>query len=226
MLRLEKIGVYVSIITLICIPICITLIFPNQSSAHPGNTAADGGHYCWTNCEYWGYTYGTRHFHNTYSAPTYSPSLYEQGITNGKKHAEEINRAYIEGSASIAGKTKGYEDGHSQKVNSSWDSTVSDVVCDKEVTFETIQQYEYKTAFQSSYETNCTLVYDAKYKTAYETAYDEGDKKFNDEELVRIAEEKANTEKRNDDIMWSVLVIGGVSIPSYYIYTTYWKSKR
>jgi hypothetical protein len=32
--------------------------------AHPGNTAADGAHYCWTNCEYWGETYGERHSHS------------------------------------------------------------------------------------------------------------------------------------------------------------------
>ncbi len=43
--------------------------------AHPGNTASDGGHYCWTNCASWGQVYGQRHFHggSSYSAPsTYS----------------------------------------------------------------------------------------------------------------------------------------------------------
>ena len=41
------------------------LIFtaPNIA-AHPGNTAPDGCHFCWTNCEIWGYTYGTRHGHH------------------------------------------------------------------------------------------------------------------------------------------------------------------
>ena len=33
----------------------------NVSYAHPGNVSYDGCHYCWTNCSYWGFTYGTRH---------------------------------------------------------------------------------------------------------------------------------------------------------------------
>lgn len=32
--------------------------------AHPGNTAADGCHFCRSNCEQWGYTPNTRHGHN------------------------------------------------------------------------------------------------------------------------------------------------------------------
>ena len=31
--------------------------------AHPGNTAADGCHYCWTNCDRYGVVYGERHCH-------------------------------------------------------------------------------------------------------------------------------------------------------------------
>lgn len=31
--------------------------------AHPGNTASDGCHYCWTNCDSWGEVYGERHCH-------------------------------------------------------------------------------------------------------------------------------------------------------------------
>ena len=31
--------------------------------SHPGNTASDGCHYCWTNCASWGETYGARHCH-------------------------------------------------------------------------------------------------------------------------------------------------------------------
>lgn len=39
-------------------------------SAHPGNTASDGGHYCWSNCASWGEVYGERHFHGGSSGPT------------------------------------------------------------------------------------------------------------------------------------------------------------
>lgn len=33
-------------------------------NAHPGRTDSNGGHYCWTNCERWGYEYGEYHYHN------------------------------------------------------------------------------------------------------------------------------------------------------------------
>ena len=32
-------------------------------TAHPGGTAADGCHYCWTNCAQWGEVEGARHCH-------------------------------------------------------------------------------------------------------------------------------------------------------------------
>ena len=31
--------------------------------AHPGRTASDGCHYCWTNCDRWGEAEGARHCH-------------------------------------------------------------------------------------------------------------------------------------------------------------------
>lgn len=37
--------------------------------AHPGNTAADGCHYCRTNCDKWGVPWNERHCHNGASAP-------------------------------------------------------------------------------------------------------------------------------------------------------------
>lgn len=43
----------------------LLFLFPLSSFAHPGNTAADGCHYCWTNCDSWGYVYGTRHCHDS-----------------------------------------------------------------------------------------------------------------------------------------------------------------
>jgi hypothetical protein len=46
--------------------ICITfllLIFPALVVAHPGRTAADGCHYCRTNCDSWGEEWGERHCH-------------------------------------------------------------------------------------------------------------------------------------------------------------------
>jgi hypothetical protein len=51
------------------------LAFPLIVSAHPGNTAADGMHYCWTNCSYWGVEYGQRHSHG--SSSSYSSSYFD-----------------------------------------------------------------------------------------------------------------------------------------------------
>lgn len=50
------------------------LLFPQNSFAHPGNTASDGCHYCRTNCASWGEVQGARHCHGGYTAPvpTYS----------------------------------------------------------------------------------------------------------------------------------------------------------
>lgn len=46
--------------------ICYILItaLPISALAHPGNTDANGGHYCWTNCERWGLKYGEYHYNN------------------------------------------------------------------------------------------------------------------------------------------------------------------
>lgn len=43
--------------------------------AHPGNTSADGCHYCRTNCDKWGVAWNQRHCHGApaASAPTYTP---------------------------------------------------------------------------------------------------------------------------------------------------------
>ncbi len=53
--------------TVLTIVIMVFIVPVGLVSAHPGNTASDGGHYCWSNCEYWGEVYGERHFHGGYS---------------------------------------------------------------------------------------------------------------------------------------------------------------
>lgn len=57
----------------ILVIIFLYIAIPIITLAHPGNTASDGCHYCWTNCASWGYVYGTRHCHgggSTYQAPS------------------------------------------------------------------------------------------------------------------------------------------------------------
>lgn len=41
----------------------ITLFIVTPVFAHPGNTAADGCHYCRTNCDKWGVPWNARHCH-------------------------------------------------------------------------------------------------------------------------------------------------------------------
>ena len=55
-------------------------IFNNSVFAHPGRTAADGCHYCRTNCDSWGVAWNERHCHGggtvqgvQESAPIYNP---------------------------------------------------------------------------------------------------------------------------------------------------------
>jgi endonuclease YncB( thermonuclease family) len=43
--------------------------------AHPGKTAADGCHYCRTNCDKWGVPWGERHCHGGGSAPVQSAPI-------------------------------------------------------------------------------------------------------------------------------------------------------
>ncbi len=52
------------------------LVLYNEAWAHPGRTAADGCHYCRTNCTYWGVPWNARHCHggSPYtSTPSYNP---------------------------------------------------------------------------------------------------------------------------------------------------------
>lgn len=53
----------------------VALLWGQPASAHPGNTAADGCHYCRTNCDRWGEAWGERHCHGGYSPqPSYNYS--------------------------------------------------------------------------------------------------------------------------------------------------------
>jgi len=51
------------------------LLAPVAVFAHPGNTAADGCHFCRTNCSYWGESWGARHCHDNY-LPEYEYDSY------------------------------------------------------------------------------------------------------------------------------------------------------
>lgn len=54
--------------------IVFALLLASPALAHPGRTAADGCHYCRTNCDKWGVSWNERHCHNGYVAPVQTPS--------------------------------------------------------------------------------------------------------------------------------------------------------
>src|SRR3989344_3346882 len=61
----------------------IFIFSATTTHAHPGRTAADGCHYCRTNCDSWGVAWDERHCHNTVPfsepepiAPTTDPTPY------------------------------------------------------------------------------------------------------------------------------------------------------
>lgn len=43
--------------------VLVVALTASPAGAHPGNVAADGCHYCRTNCAKWGKVYGERHCH-------------------------------------------------------------------------------------------------------------------------------------------------------------------
>lgn len=64
--------------------------------AHPGNTAADGCHYCRTNCDKWGVPWNERHCHNSYTPepapsplPEYVPPTQNTNQSSGVIAGEE-----------------------------------------------------------------------------------------------------------------------------------------
>jgi len=63
-------------------------------SAHPGGTASDGCHYCYTNCAKWGVPYGVRHCHNNQKKddfPETEISSYPQFIDGDDIRIEKAN---------------------------------------------------------------------------------------------------------------------------------------
>src|SRR3990167_218588 len=68
-------------ITSLIIVLFSFLIFIPSVEAHPGRTAADGCHYCRTNCDYWGVPWNERHCHGGSSGSTNNAPVIEQTYT-------------------------------------------------------------------------------------------------------------------------------------------------
>jgi hypothetical protein len=194
---------YKHFLAIFSISLVIAISAVNTSSAHPGNTSSDGGHYCWTNCEYWGYEYGTRHYHGGgYSSP--SVSDYSQGRTNGKNHAEVVNKEYILSVASIDAKNKGYKDGEADEFNAS--SIYDAPPCENEVKYSGETTSSYRSAFQSAYESACYTVYTDEYEKAYDIAYAEGQLIYEQVQKEKAIAEQEKKDRENG--YWMVGIIG------------------
>jgi hypothetical protein len=92
--------------------------------AHPGNTSADGGHYCRTNCDYWGVPYGQRHFHGGYESA--------QPVITWKDWTQKVSvpfKATIqEDSTLLKGQTKVIQAGVNGEAEDKWRVTYTDGV--------------------------------------------------------------------------------------------------
>ncbi|CAM4083046.1 hypothetical protein BAMA_16710 [Bacillus manliponensis] len=106
--------------------IFIWMLSPHVIYAHPGNTDANGGHTCWTNCEEWGLEYGEYHFHDaTYKSYEYEYDYehkYEEGYNKGfdlaysyTSQCEEEYDWWWKGHKAFGeGYEQGIEDGHEE----------------------------------------------------------------------------------------------------------------
>ena len=75
---MKKIGLYsaISILNLFLLSASV--------SAHPGNTASDGCHYCRTNCASWGVPSNTRHCHGSNTKPLSKTPYNQKGLSEMK----------------------------------------------------------------------------------------------------------------------------------------------
>lgn len=158
------------------------MFFSVNVSAHPGNVSSDGAHYCRTNCAAYGYTYGERICHypsqgcgqenirqDSYESGSSTPSLAEQGNTNGTSQAQVKNNDYIKSNATTEGTTDGNANGNGGSTDGQTSSSAT--FCSQPLKFDIPQDQAYVDAFQSSYASACTPIYDTAYSAAYNTAY-------------------------------------------------------
>ncbi|MEH7530071.1 YHYH domain-containing protein, partial [Priestia megaterium] len=100
-----------------CFVVLLTLIFLMESSyivsAHPGRTDGNGGHYCRTNCEKWGYEYGEYHYHNGSSSNVTSDDVETEIQTDTETSQEDLEEIYDQ--LSKEGYEIGYQDGYNQR---------------------------------------------------------------------------------------------------------------
>lgn len=199
--------------------VLISLVIPTLTYAHPGNTAADGAHYCWTNCDYWGYEYGTRHYHGGGGGYSYTTSDWSLGNDAGEEHAKTKNLQYIQSNATIDAEV-GYSDGFADKYEAS--TTYDAPVCDKEVKFTNTPTASYKSGFDVGYKFECSEIYRSKYEEVYKIRYKRGQEDLS----AKIALEEKQTAESNErsSIFWWGVI--GIGVAIFLIRSAFANSER
>ena len=76
-------------IIILCVALA-TLSIPSTTYSHPGRTAADGCHYCRTNCDKWGVEWDKRHCHGNKQEDLIHDQLHSQN-SEANSHSENLN---------------------------------------------------------------------------------------------------------------------------------------
>ena len=79
----------INVAKLLAVSSVLSLSISLEASAHPGRTAADGCHYCRTNCDSWGVPWNERHCHGHENTETLSDLI--TATHNPATHTHEID---------------------------------------------------------------------------------------------------------------------------------------
>ena len=90
----ETIMKMINITKLLAVSSIISVSILQVASAHPGRTAADGCHYCRTNCDSWGVPWNERHCHGTNNIDKHSDLLTVSH--NPATHTHEADFLHVE----------------------------------------------------------------------------------------------------------------------------------
>lgn len=183
------------------------------ASAHPGNTDSSGGHYCWTDCEYWGYSYGEYHYHNGgyYEEPDY----YEQGVEFGSGEGLDNNRDYITTRAESEGRSTGYQDGISGS-EQEYLPEAPGSICDLEFDFSAGAYQDYIDGVNDSFSDSCGELANDTFSQAYSEGYSEGSDIYlanQEKELQAETDNKPSESTTESDYGW---IIGLGSVVAFY----------
>jgi hypothetical protein len=122
------------------------------------------------------------------------PTPAEQGTTNGAAQANNANHDYITSNAT----TVGTQDGNSNGSGSitTGESSQAETFWAQPAKFDTPQAQEYIDAYQQSYKTACTPIYNAAYDSAYTSAYSTSSAAKQKADDLAAAKKSSETAKR------------------------------